>query len=351
MNLKKQQESTFNRLSSIEQELDFRLVLEAAPDAMIIVGPDGKILVTNKKTEELFGYSKNELLGKPIEILMPERYRTDHVQFHRSFRKETRPRKMGSGLELCGLRKDGLEFPVEVGLSPHEASKGLLIIAVMRDVSEAHLAQDHQRMLLAELDHRVKNTLSLVLSIAQQTLRKSTSLRDFQESFVGRITALSRVHQLLTEKEWKPVRLRNIFDYATKPFDSSAGKRLSFEGDDTLIVPKMAQSLYLVVHELITNATKYGAFANEEGRIDIRWSRIERNAEEVLYFTWVESGGPAHAQIDNQGFGTRLIERVINYELRGKLIFEVQDTGLTVECFIPLSVLVSSKQQEIFTKE
>src|SRR5690606_31142814 len=129
-------------------EANFPAFLEAAPDAMIILGQDGRILLVNGQAERLFGYERTELIGLPVEILIPERYREKHPTYRAGYFAEPRPRPMGAGVDLFAVRKDGTEFPAEISLGPVETAQGLLVTAAIRDVTEARKAEAKFRGLL-----------------------------------------------------------------------------------------------------------------------------------------------------------------------------------------------------------
>ncbi|MCB0324518.1 MAG: PAS domain-containing protein, partial [Bdellovibrionales bacterium] len=202
------------------------------------------------------------------------------------------------------------------------------------DFIERMRAEDLQRTLMGELDHRVKNSLATALSIAQQTLRSTDGLEQFRESFIGRLTALAEVHQLLTAHQWRGVYLETIVEAATKPFAQVKGPVVSISGERVLLESKAAQALHLVLHELATNAAKYGAFSRPEGKVDVHWSMTQQGRS--LMICWEESGGPAVPPEREPGFGTRLIERTLRHEVAGEARLDFRASGLYCELQVSL---------------
>ena len=151
-----------------EEEERFRNLLESAPDAMVIVDTQGHVQLINAQTERLFGYAREEMIGKPVEMLMPQRFHREHVGHRRLYSDAPQPREMGAGLELLGRRKDGTEFPIEISLSPLKTPGGTLISSAIRDVSDRRQAEEQIRKLNSALEDRVAQ-----LDISNQELDRS----------------------------------------------------------------------------------------------------------------------------------------------------------------------------------
>lgn len=200
---------------------------------------------------------------------------------------------------------------------------------------------ERRQLLMRELDHRCKNTLAAVQSIADQTLRRSGSPAEFVESFNGRIGALSRAHELLTRGAWGPAGLAEVVGQALTPFCAVAGLRISVSGPDLGLTPEAAVAMHMTLHELAVNATKYGALSIEGGSLDVAWKLDCDEAPTELEFQWVERGGPPVGEPRRRGFGSRLIETGVARELggQGQMIFDPE--GLQFRLRAPLSSRIS----------
>jgi PAS domain S-box-containing protein len=192
-------------------EDEFRLLFEAAPNGMIVVDQAGAIVSVNAQTEKLFGYSRGELVGQAVELLIPEQFRTTHAALRDQFEKNRQPRPMGAGRDLCGRRRDGSEFPAEIGINPFRSGDRALVIASVVDISERKRNEEHVRFIMNELSHRSKNLLMVVLAIAKQTVKRVTSFGEFQKQFEGRIMAIARCHDLLVKQGWLVHRSKLLF--------------------------------------------------------------------------------------------------------------------------------------------
>jgi two-component sensor histidine kinase len=198
-------------------------------------------------------------------------------------------------------------------------------------------AEEHQRLLINELNHRVKNTLATVQSIAAQTLRNALTVEGAREAIEVRLVALSRAHDVLTRENWDGAELREIVAKSVEPYRSQEEDRLSWEGPDVRLSPRMALALAMALQELATNAVKYGALSNASGRIRVGWS-IDRSIEpKRLQLRWEEAGGPPVTMPDRRGFGTKLIERSLAQDLQGNVQIDFAPTGVVCTVDAPMA--------------
>ena len=191
------------------------------------------------------------------------------------------------------------------------------------DITERKAAEQHQRLLVNELNHRVKNTLAIVQAIAWQSFRSSGASRLAREAFEGRLAALAAAHDVLTRQDWDGGSITQVLGSAVAPHDPGEG-RLKASGPLVMLDPKAAVALALAMHELATNAVKHGALSTPEGRVDVCWTVDS----DVLDLTWRETGGPPVKAGIKRGFGTRLLEQGLSEELKGAVRMEVRPEGL-----------------------
>jgi PAS domain S-box-containing protein len=239
----------------------FEALLEAAPDAMVIVDPTGAIVLVNSQAEKLFGYPRDELLGRSIDLLVPPRYRGAHAAHRSSYAREPRVRAMGTGVELHAQRKDGTEFPAEISLSPVESDEGPLVISAIRDLTERRRAQ-RREIELKEIHHRVKNNLQVITSLLRLHAEQMTTpeAKEAFEDAQRRVRAIALVHEQLHDaRGGGPVQLQ---PYAKTLVESLVGAsmvevRPSVEADGVKLSLDQALPVGLVLNELVTNALKY----------------------------------------------------------------------------------------------
>ena len=199
------------------------------------------------------------------------------------------------------------------------------------DIHDQRLAEERQRLLINELNHRVKNTLATVQAIAFQTLKGDISLGEARARFEARLLALSRAHNLLTDESWEGASLERVIADTTAHLDGDDDQRFYVAGEPVFLSPRAALALSLALHELSTNASKYGALCGEEGKVSIRWMMTD----EILRLEWKETGGPAVAEPARRGFGSRLIERGLEADLAGRAQLHFEPDGL--RCVIEAS--------------
>ncbi len=201
---------------------------------------------------------------------------------------------------------------------------------------------ERRTFLLRELDHRVKNTLASVQSIARQTLRTAPSPADFAESFESRLMGLSQAHELLTRQAWGRTDLRDVVEAALQPFGGLADPRFIARGPAIALTPETAVALHMTLHELMVNAAKHGALTTASGQVTVVWRLEDVNGRPGLVLEWVERGGPPVFAPKRQGFGTRLLERGIVRDLAGEASLSYQPKGLTYSLRVPLSERIAA---------
>ncbi|WP_419759994.1 CheR family methyltransferase [Acidisoma sp.] len=204
------------------------------------------------------------------------------------------------------------------------------------DVTSIVKAEEHQRLLVDELNHRVKNMLTVVISLATQTLRRSPTLEAFSETFLGRIHALTAAYSLLSSESWQTVALRDILMEEFRPFLVGDGSNIVATGPRVLLEPRAALALGMAVHELTTNAIKYGALSVPEGKVRVDWSVETDPKGETLVLDWVETGGPTVGRPNGNGFGMLLIERGLKQDMSAEIKVEFPPTGVCARLRAPL---------------
>lgn len=203
-------------------------------------------------------------------------------------------------------------------------------------VLERKRTEEHQRLLVNELNHRVKNTLAVVQAIASQTFKDASLRPETRQAFESRLAALAAAHDLLTTENWETASLRQVIEKAGLGCGADAG-RLDIGGPDLRVPPRTAVSIVMAVHELCTNAVKYGALSNESGTVAVTWDVTEVDGAAALRLSWVEQGGPPVSSPGRKGFGTRMIERSLAADLGGTVTLEFPPEGVrcTVEAPLP----------------
>lgn len=202
------------------------------------------------------------------------------------------------------------------------------VIGVSRDVTDQRRAVDAQLVMMNELNHRVRNTLTTVLSLARQSAASATSIKDFTTAFQARIMALSSAHSLLTQRQWEAISLRALIEEILAPHRGAGA--FTIEGPDCDLTPRQGLALSLGLHELATNAVRFGALTSPTGRIELIWVLGQRDRR--LRLVWSEHGGPMVIRPARHGFGSTLIERALASDLNGEVLLDFDPAG--VRCTI-----------------
>ena len=223
-------------------------------------------------------------------------------------------------------------------MSPIRDAAGIIVGAskIARDITERKHAEARQKALLDELNHRVKNTLATVQSLAAQSIRGAGVSPRVRQSFEGRLFALSRAHDQLSRTQWESGDLQSIVHDIFEPYAQGDRPRVRFDGRPVHLNPDAALMLAMVLHELATNAAKYGSLSEPDGDLHVHWTVANGAAPPRLRIVWEETGGPAVRPPLRRGFGSRLLERAINQQLGGSADIAFERTGVRCQIEIPL---------------
>lgn len=278
----------------------------------------------------MFGYLAEEGIGKPILVLIPP----DRQHEELTILKRIRRGEHVSHCETVWRCKDGTLVDISLTVSPLRDAAGAIVGAskIARDIRARKRAEDHQRALNAELDHRVKNVLATVCAIIEQTRDASSTYADFVVGLEHRIRSLASTHDLLSRSHWHGVALAEIVrrEFAPYAIENSeiVGPNITLKAEATLAVA-------MVLHELTTNAAKYGAFSTPSGRVRLKWWWLQNGAQPDLAIDWKETAGPLVVAPSRSGYGTCVIRELIPFELGGRVDLAFARAGLQCRMEIP----------------
>ncbi|MGK6355810.1 PAS domain S-box protein [Sphingomonas sp. DT-207] len=309
-------------------------IIEFSDDAIISKDLHGIIETWNGGAERLFGYEASEVIGKPINLLIPP----DRQNEEPAILDRIRRGEHVDHFETVRTRKDGALLDISLTISPLKDARGRIVGAskIARDITEKRREEGRRQLLTNELNHRVKNTLATVQSLAAQTFRgesRSPALKEFEE----RLIALSRAHDVLTQECWEGADLEELVARTIAPICLAPEQRFEISGPPVRLRPKAALSLSMAFHELSTNALKYGALSNEVGRIRIHWNLVGSGDDHLLHIRWEEANGPEVRVPQRRGFGSRLLERALAHELGAKVALSFEQAGVICEIDTPLA--------------
>ncbi len=308
------------------------LFMQAPGFMAVLSGESLAFAFVNHAYQQLIGH--RPVIGRPIGEALPEVRAQGFVELLQTVVRRREP-FVGKAVSVRLQRAPGapleerfVDFVYQPMVAPSGEVWGVFVEG--SDVTDRVMAERQQKLLVDELNHRVKNTLATVQAIAAQTLRSAADLATFSEAFESRIMALSATHDLLTATNWRSARLHDVLGVEFRPYGP---ERYRLEGPDVALAPPEALALGLLFHELATNAAKYGALARPTGCIEVGWDV----AEDVLELVWRERDGPPVAPPARRGFGSRLIERSLQGVLRGEASLEFAPAGLVCRITLPLS--------------
>jgi PAS domain S-box-containing protein len=312
-----------------EAALRLAAIIQSSGDAIVSKDLDGIIASWNGGEERIFGYLAEEIIDKPITILVP----TDCQKEEEAIMERVRRGERVEHYETVRKRKHGEVIDVSLTISPVRNAQGIVIGAskIARDIT-AHKRSEAQIVNLArEAEHRTKSILATVL--ATVCLSQSDTSDELKQLIEGRISALAKVHTLFVESRWAGAALHRLARQELLAYCGEEEARVRIEGPDVMLEPSTAQTAAISLHELATNAAKYGSLSAAGGRVEISWSV---SADRRLSLRWIESGGPTATPPTHRGFGTRILENMIG-QLRGEVRFDWRDRGLMCEILLPLA--------------
>ncbi|MCK1423566.1 PAS domain S-box protein [Bradyrhizobium sp. 182] len=326
-----------DRLREGEQRM--RDLLEALPAAIYTTDAEGRINFFNRAAVEMAGRTPQpgDEWCVTWKLYWPDGSPLPHNECPMAVAlRENRPVR---GAEAIAERPDGRRVPFIPYPTPLRDAAGKLVGAInmLVDISERKRAENAQKVLIDELNHRVKNTLATVQSLASQTARHAADLDEFVSTFTGRLLALARAHDLLTMRNWQDAPFEKLIHDIVGPV---SGGRVATSGPDVNLDARAALSVTMVFNELLTNATKYGALSKPHGSVSLTWRIAEgERSQRRLACEWLERGGPPVTPPKRRGFGTRLMERCVENDLAGEfdLIFDPQGARCTVAFPVMLS--------------
>jgi PAS domain S-box-containing protein len=325
-------------------ELDARrlaAIVESSDDAIVAKDLDGVITSWNQGAERLFGYTSDEVVGKPVTILIPaDRHNEEEPALLARIRRGERI----DHYETVRRRKDGSLVEISLTVSPIKSSDGRIVGAskIARDITERRHAQERQQLLLREMDHRVKNLFALVGGVVSFAARSATTPEELASTVGARLAALARAHDLTlssargsSEPAARSTTLHALVATILSPYEDhspSGSGRVSIVGPDVTLTGGVVTSLALLLHEFATNAAKYGAFSTSSGRVDVECSEDEQQ----FILTWRERGGPTVTQgEDGEGFGTLLARATVKDQLGGEMVRVWKPEGVTIGLSVP----------------
>ena len=303
-------------------------------DPIFSVTREGLISSWNPASETLYGYSAEEALNQPISMIMPQDKRAEsQAMFAAVLRGEM------VFFETQRQCKDGRLVEVAISGAPLRDAQGDIIglSAIHRDITQQRQHETQMRLVMRELAHRSKNLLAIILSMATQTARNSPALPEFSARFTQRLQGLAHSHDLLIQQNWRGAPIRELIKSHLEPFMEDDKTRVTLEGPDVIVDPKAAQNIGLALHELATNASKYGALSGATGRVAINWGAT---AEGTFALEWRECGGPRVKTPKRKGFGQTVLERLTSQALEGQAHLSFASEGVIWRIEIPISYVV-----------
>jgi PAS domain S-box-containing protein len=280
-------------------------IVESSQDAIVSKDLDGTISSWNDGAARLFGYTAEEVIGKSILILIPPDRANEEPDILNHIRRGERIEHY----ETVRRRKDGTLIDISLSVSPVKDGSGKVIGAskIARDITDRKLAQERQELLIHEIHHRTKNIFSVVQAVIARSFADKSTVKEAEQAVFSRLHSLAQTHVMLIDNDWQGADIAEVVRTEMSPY----ADRTTIEGPTIVLNAKAAQNFALAVHELATNAAKYGALSNQSGRVHISWSVGTPNGHHQFIFRWQEHSGPPVSPPSRKGFGTTVLEQVM----------------------------------------
>ncbi len=306
---------TFNR------EKSFEAIVNTVVDAIVVCNKNNEIRYFNPGAETLLGWKADEVIGKDMGMIIPEQYREMHKKGMQRYLDTRVPKVLGTPFVfLPSLHKDGHEIPTNISIATWDEGEETFFTGVIRDVTKTVELSEQQNLLIRELNHRVKNTISIIQGMINQAAKTESNVDDYRQDIEERLVGLAKVHDLLVDTSWSHTSINKL----VHKFLDSYKYNYTYNGPDIDLKPRVAVSMGMAIHELATNAMKYGSWS-ENGTVNISTDITD----DCFTFVWKERGGPMLVnEKHSEGFGTTLLTRVISGSLRGQSHIEFEPDGL-----------------------
>lgn len=306
-------------------------VLDTALDAVVVIDVDGMVTGWNAHSESLFGWSWEDVRGRRLsDLIIPPELQDRHEAGIVHYLATGEGPVLNKRIEVPALHRDGSELAIELSVTASDQFGDRLFIGFIRDISERKAEAERQQRILQESEHRVKNMLTVVQAIALQTAANAPDMESFTTSFSGRLESLAQAHQLLVGQVWQDVAISAL---AERVLGSEvAAGRARYGGLELLLKAGQVLGLSMILHELYTNAIKYGALCTEAGQIELNWD----SDGTMVRLVWCETGSPCEAPVgQSSGFGGRMIAMSVKSDLRGTIERDWRPDGLTATLEFP----------------
>ncbi|MEZ2126755.1 MULTISPECIES: sensor histidine kinase [unclassified Sinorhizobium] len=315
--------------NTIARERFLDAILQSAIEyAIISLDLDGLITSWNEGATRIFGWMAEEIIGSPISIIFTDDDKREGIPQREM--TASLDRESGND-ERWHRRGDGTLFWASGQMMALRSEDGIVegFLKILRDRTDQREAEERQRMLMHELSHRMKNTLTVVQAITSQSFRSAATLEDAKSAITARLTAYSKAHDILLQRDWVSTTMASIVEATAANIGVEASERLRMHGPSVELGPQAALTFALVLHELATNASKYGALSGEAGTVDVSWDIKDKDRPIRLQFWWRESGGPEVRPPKRKGFGSRLIASSLR--AFGHVTLDYRPAGVVVE--------------------